>query len=487
MKQKIEKYILEIIVFICGAAIMVLELIAARVLSPYVGSSNVIWTSIIGVILISMSLGYWYGGKLADKTPKRNLLSNIILLSAILTSFIPILETSVIKQLALLIPNLGIVAILSSLLVFAIPSFLLATISPYAIRLKEVGTENIGKTSGKLSAFSTLGSIVGTFLSGFVLIPNLGVKNIILGLTILLLLLAIFIYENKTKKYYCYVLVCTICILTLLYLGRYIFKQENPDIILDTDSEYSRIWIKKQEINEKTYKMLQVDTGLESYIDEETKKMGAKYLEYYDLFEYFNNEAKNTLLIGGAAYTYPRHYLEKYPNNTIDVVEIDKKMTELAKEYFELQENPRLGIYHQDGRTYLNSCSKKYDAIFVDAFKGLSVPFELTTLEATNKISQALTDNGVVITNILGSLEGKDSKFLKMEYETYKKVFPTVLVYQVAPDIDINKKQNFILVGTKKDKAELEESIEYKELLSNERKISDTLEQYLTDDYAPVE
>ncbi len=342
MKQKIEKYMLECIVFVCGAAIMVLELIAARVLSPYVGSSNIIWTSIIGVILISMSLGYWYGGKLADKNPKRNLLSNIILLSALFTSIIPLLEVSVVKKLALLIPNLGIVAILCSLLVFAIPSFLLATISPYAIRLKEASKENIGKVSGNLSAFSTLGSIVGTFLSGFVLIPNMGVKSIILSLDILLFLLAIFIYEEKTRKYCIAIFVLLLCMLGFFFAGNYLFTLENPDIILDTDSEYSRIWVTRQEINGKSYQMLQVDTGLESYIDEETKQMGAKYLEYYDLFECFNKEANHTLLIGGAAYTYPRHYLDKYPEKTMDVVEIDSKMTKLAKEYFGLQDSPRL-------------------------------------------------------------------------------------------------------------------------------------------------
>lgn len=145
------------------------------------------------------------------------------------------------------------------------------------------------------------------------------------------------------------------------------------------------------------------------------------------------------------------------------------------------------GIYHQDGRTYLNACNKKYDAIFVDAFKGLSVPFELTTIEAVNKMKNCLTEDGVVITNVLGSFTGKDSEFFLMEYETYKKVFPSVLVYQVAPSIAEDTKQNLILVGSKKEEVALEKIEQYQNLLANQRDITNSTKQYLTDDYAPVE
>ena len=174
-----KKYKLEITVFLCGALGMVLELVAARVLSPYVGSSILIWTTIIGIMLTSMSVGYWWGGKLADKEPHVNRLSSLILLGAIFTSLIPILETVLVKNISEISQNLVISALVSSAVVFGIPSFVLATVSPYAVKLKDKQLEDIGKLSGRVSSLSTMGSIFGTFIAGFMLIPNLGVRNII--------------------------------------------------------------------------------------------------------------------------------------------------------------------------------------------------------------------------------------------------------------------------------------------------------------------
>ena len=185
------KYKLEITVFLSGALTMLLELIAARVLSPYVGSSNLIWTTIIGIMLTSMSIGYWLGGKIADKNKENdiNILASYLLVSAIATSFIPLLETNFIEVLSQYINNLVIVAIICTIITFGIPSFLLATVSPIAVKIKNNNIDQVGATSGKISSLSTIGSIFGTFFAGFILIPNLGVRNIILGCSILLSLI----------------------------------------------------------------------------------------------------------------------------------------------------------------------------------------------------------------------------------------------------------------------------------------------------------
>lgn len=147
------KYKLEITVFICGALGMVLELVAARVLSPYVGSSNLIWTSIIGIMLTSMSIGYYIGGKIADKKHDINILSQFILLSAIFTSIIPILENVLVKNLTLVSDNLILISIISASIIFGLPSFVLAMISPFAVKLKDKEFENIGKVSRKCFFF----------------------------------------------------------------------------------------------------------------------------------------------------------------------------------------------------------------------------------------------------------------------------------------------------------------------------------------------
>ena len=478
---------LEIVVFLSGAIGMGLELIAARVLSPYVGSSNVVWTSIIGIILASMSIGYWIGGKRADKKADLDTISEILLISALFTSIIPILEILVVKQLAGMIDSLIISAILCAIIVFSIPSFILATISPTAVKIKSKEDNEIGTLSGRISSLSTIGSIVGTFLMGFILIPNIGVSNINIAVTLTLLVMAIIVRENKNKKFWLSMLIVTIIMLILIFIGKYLFKINNPDILLDTDSQYSRIWVKQIQAQDTTYKTLQVDTGLESYIDTQTGKMGAKYLQFYDLFQYFNKDAKSTLLIGGAAYTYPIHYLQKYQDKTIDVVEIDDKMTQIAEQQFGLNINEeRLKIYTQDGRSFLNYNENKYDTILIDAFKGVNAPFELTTYEAMAHAKNMLNENGVVLTNIISSVEGSNSDFIKYEYSTYKAVFDDVKLFMVNTKNE-TEKQNLILVGIKGNpQIDTNKFTEYKDFLDMEVNNYNSDKAVVTDDFAPI-
>lgn len=385
--------------------------------------------------------------------------------------------------------NLVFIAIVTSALIFGIPSFIVATVSPFAVKLRdsEKNHESVGKTSGRVSSLSTIGSIVGTFLAGFVLIPNLGVRTIILITTIILFLLAFIIFDKKDVKYVCSMIVILLVLLGLNYYGKVLFEKSNPDIIEDVDSEYSRIWIKQIGNSEASYKVMQVDTGTESYINEETNEMGARYLYFYDLFDYYNKDADSTLMIGGAAYTYPTYYLNKYQEKTIDVSEIDDKMTELAVKDFGLDiNNPRLTIYHQDGRSFLNYTKNKYDTILIDAFKGLNAPFELTTYEALTNAKNALNDNGMVITNIISSLEGEEEDFIKYEYATYKAVFDDVKLFKVT-DAKANERQNLILVGFKGDKNINEEKYdEYEDLLAREVTNFSSDREIVTDDYAPI-
>ena len=482
-----KKYRLEIIVFLSGAIGMGLELIAARVLSPYVGSSNVVWTSIIGIILVSMSLGYWLGGKKADKEASGNVLSRLLLGSALFTSIIPLLETIVVKEFAGIVSNLIVAAILCAIIVFSIPSFILAMISPFAVKMKSMQETEIGSLSGRISSLSTIGSITGTFLMGFVLIPNIGVTNINIGITILLVVMSILARDDINKKYILSTISLVVVMIILMFIGKWVFKLANPEILVDTDSQYSRIWVKQINTSKTTYKTLQVDTGLESYIDTETGEMGAMYLRYYDLFEYLNKDAKSTLMIGGAAYTYPIHYLQKYQDKTIDVVEIDEKMTQIAEEQFGLNtKDERLKIYTQDGRSYLNYSENKYDTILIDAFKGLNAPFELTTYEALIHAKNMLNDNGIVLTNIISSLEGEDADFIKYEYATYKAVFDDVKIFQVQ-DRDYTESQNLILVGIKGNPQINEDKYEeYKNYLNMEITNFKTGKNIVTDDFAPI-
>ena len=192
-----KKYILEIIVFICGAVVMILELVGSRVLAPYVGTSIIVWTSLIGIILGSLSLGYWWGGKIADRKPNYKTFSMIIFIPAVYIGLITFLKSIVLEFLQNNIFSIHIGATLATLILFAPPSVLLGMISPYAVRLKIRDLDHSGATVGSLYAISTIGSIVGTFLAGFVLIAYCGSTNILLILSLILILTSIIAYSKS--------------------------------------------------------------------------------------------------------------------------------------------------------------------------------------------------------------------------------------------------------------------------------------------------
>lgn len=484
-----KKYLLEITTFIAGATGMIIELVASRILSPYLGNSNLIWTCIIGMMLAFMSIGYFIGGKISDKHPKRNLLSLFLLDSATFISLIPMIEIYAIEPISKINFSLPLLAIICSTITFGIPSMFLATASPFAVKLKDKDLEEIGGVSGRMSALSTIGSIVGTFLAGFVLIPKLGVKNIILLVVIVLVILSYLIYEDKDIKYTIKIIATLVILVSLVLVGKKMFLQKHEDMILDTDSEYSRIWIKKFTNNSgKEYNTLEVDNGYESIASGE-KNLTADYLKYYDLFNYYQENTENVLMIGGAAYTYPSYFLEQYKDKKIDVVEIDSKMTELAEKYFDLNtQNENLNIYHEDGRRYINTTQNKYDCILIDAFKGLNVPFQLTTEEALIQAKRNLNENGIVITNIISALDGKNANFIKYEYATYKKVFKDVKIFKVQNGMfNDDELQNLILVDFKGNVIEKnDEYNKYKNLLKNEVLDFSSDKNVVTDELCPV-
>ena len=484
----------EIIVFVCGALSMALELVAARIFSPYVGSSNLIWTTIIGMILIFMSLGYYIGGKVADKKQDIDILRFLLYISIVYVAVLPILEVIVLEPFAGLGLPLIVTAIIMSILLFGFPSLVFAFVSPFSVKLKQMecddNKEKIGEISGKMSAYSTIGSILGTFITGFWLIPTIGTRGLILLITIILAVLIMFLEEKIDVKTIFRNIFLIVGIVLVFLIGKLVYTVQHPEIIRDVDSEYSRIQVKEfVNVYGDEIKFMQVgNVRAESLVYKQTGTIG-DYLYYYDLANYYLENNKNILMIGGAAYTYPTYFYKKEENKDIkmDVVEIDEVMTKLAVEEFELDlTNPSLNVIHQDGRSYINYTDEKYDTILVDAFKGTTVPFELTTKEALQNMYNILNDNGLVITNVISALEGKDSDFLKYEYSTYKAVFDDVKVFYVdGPEKD--KKQNTIIIGIKGkiNENDLKEEV-YKNILETEIKDYTSDKDIVTDNLAQI-
>lgn len=189
-----KRFFLEIVVFICGAVVMAFEIIGSRMLGPFVGTSHFVWSSIIGVILISLSLGYYYGGKLADKKPSFSLLSLIILIAAVFIIISTLIKTSLLQIMLDAIDSVQVVAILSSLILFSIPGVLLGMVSPFAVKLKSRNLKTTGQTVGNLYALSTIGSIAGTFLAGFWLVPLFRISMILYLLAFTLIIFSVLLY-----------------------------------------------------------------------------------------------------------------------------------------------------------------------------------------------------------------------------------------------------------------------------------------------------
>ena len=490
-----QKYILETIVFICGAAVMILELVGSRIMAPYLGTSIVVWTSLIGIILGFLSLGYWYGGKLADQNPSYKMFSFVIFVGAIFVGLIVFIQTMVLNFIQNGINNIYLGTIIATLTLFAAPSALLGMVSPYAVRLKMKDVATSGRTVGNLYAISTVGSIVGTFAAGFLLIPFLGSTKIIFFLSIGLILISSLAYGKSFVK----VKVSLILFLLLCFFvssrGLASFGEAKPLSLIDVDTQYSRVWIYKS-IDRKTQRpILNLTTdplGKQSgmFLGEDDDLV-FEYTKYYRLAKHFKPDLQHSLMIGGAAYSYPKDYLKKYSDAKIDVVEIDAKLTELARQYFNLPDDPRLTIYHEDGRTFLNRTTNKYDVIFMDAFTShLSIPYQLTTKEAVQKMYDTLNNTGVVLVNIISAIEGERGKFLRAELATYESVFPRVYLIPVRDNNDGLRVQNIILVALKPDVKPL--------FVSDDQELNSYLQNLwtkeieidapiLTDDYAPVD
>lgn len=262
---------------------------------------------------------------------------------------------------------------------------------------------------------------------------------------------------------------------------------------IDVDTAYNRIWIYNRIDfrTNKIVKMMGINNENHSSMFLDSDELVNEYTKYYHLAKHFNPNFKKTLMLGGAGYSYPKDFLHKYPEATIDVVEIDPKVTELAKKYFRLEESPRLTIYHEDGRVFLNKTPEKYDVIFGDAFSSQhSLPYQLTTKEAVQKKYNILNDDGMVILNIISAIEGEKGKFLRAEYATYKSLFPQVYLFPVAYLGNSNMVQNIILVALKSEKDQTFNDSDPKlnEYLQHLwKKTVDADVPILTDNFAPVD
>ncbi len=490
-----KKYKYEIIIFLLGAIYMILELVCSRVLAPYFGTSNLVWTSVIGIILLSSSVGNYIGGFIADKNASKKNIQLILAATGIFILAIAIVQKYVLNGISSIFTDIRVGAIISTILLFFIPSMLIGFLSPIVIKIRMNDLSKVGKTSGILYSVNTLGSIVGTFLGGFVLIPVLGSIEIlyILSICIFLIMLYVDIKDKESVIFATILIILNIALFSYLIYSNNINKDLVHDVnstaVADFDTEYGRVNIHNGELDGNKVRLLLIDKGNESatFLDENMRnELVFPYTKFYDLMFNSNIEIKDTLMIGGAGYSYPKYYISHYTDKNMDVVEVDDKITEIAKEYFflddlfedyDLYNNHRLNLITADGRTYLNTNTKKYDAVLNDAFAGDTPAETLTTKEAAQKVKDSLNEGGVYLSNVISSLDGDNSKFLKAEVATLKTVFNNVYVVPCNFQDDLYTVQNLMVIATD-DTLKLDNTVDIN--LGDSPLI-------LTDNYSPID
>ncbi len=444
-----KKYFLESAVFLCGSATMMIELTGSRVLAPHIGTSIMVWTSLIGVILGFLSLGYAWGGKIADKRPERALLSKLILFVAIWVALSSALTDLVVMFVSQIAPDLRITAVISTILIFGFPSVLLGMVSPFAARIRNTQVQHTGATVGMLYAISTTGSIFGTFLAGFYLVSYFSNVTIFIIIACLLIVASalVFVESGAGKK------ALLVAVLILMAGQSQGFAQSflGSDFV-DVNTPYSRVWIYDiPNVNPRnSIRMMQIndETSSAQYLFRD--ELAAPYCRFYRLAAGLKPSLKKALMIGGGAYTFPMDFIRKNPEARMDVVEIDPKLKELAKKYFRLKDDPRLRIFHEDARTYLNRTDEKYDVIFVDTFRSFSPPFQLTTRECVGRMHAVLNEDGMVMTNIISSISGEKGQILRAYLKTIKLYFPYLYVLKVHNDKRADFPQNLMVMAFKK-------------------------------------
>lgn len=455
-----------LVVFLAGIGTLGVEMLASRLLAPYFGTSQPIWAVVIGLTLIYLAIGYRLGGRLADRQPDEALLYRIICWAGLLTAFIPLLSDPILRfaQQALSRFLVGgfVGALFGVLILFAAPVILMAMVSPFAIRLQlrraEAGVANAGSVAGSLSALSTVGSIIGTFLTVLYFIPEIGVARTTYLFAAFLIVLGLIGLRDWR---YLLMLVVVAGLAWFTLTTRPNIKSADCrgcTLIHEEDSAYNYIqvatrdgWTVTDQRTETVNLILNEGQAIHSIYNKSYEATnnpldlltGGGPWDYFAVAPYFypnrDPEAVNSLaMLGSATGTMPAQFLAVYgPDAKIDAVEIDPRIIAVGREYFNMQDNavsdahPNYTVHAQDARYWLETTDGQYDVIGMDAYHQPYIPFHLTTVEFFQSVKARLTPNGVAVVNA-GKAPSGDDRLGQALASTMLAVFPQVFVIDTA-------------------------------------------------------
>lgn len=443
------RLLLGVICFVAGAAMMIIEISANRLLAPNFGNSLFTWTALIGVILVAFSVGGFLGGYWSDKSGRLSLLGWLLAGAAVLTMLIPAINTGLSASFA----QSGLISgpVFISLFLFALPGILLGAVSPASVRFYSLAghDSHVGSAAGTISMLGSLGSFVGTFLSGFVLLSSFGVKSIFLGTGVVLLLLAFVVFVLARSQKNVLGQAGGAALLAFI-MGFFIEPAAEAGVLHTQNSFYHRIEVYEREGIGSKERILKLDSTIEGGMREKDGGLILDYQRFWQLVRLNENlKIKHALFIGAGAFGMPEQVSKMNPNAQVDVVEIDPAVIETGRLFFKLSEFPNVTAHASDARRFLNGSQQKYDLVFGDAYNGIRhIPAHLVTQEFFTEVREHLSTDGVFLMNVISSIEGPHSELLSAILSTLRTVFPNVEVFGVnGSRMDA---QNVILLASMK-------------------------------------
>ncbi|MFZ3373684.1 MAG: fused MFS/spermidine synthase [Desulfitobacteriaceae bacterium] len=480
---------LYLFVFITGATIMSTEMTASRLIAPYFGTSIIVWANIIGIILLAMSAGYFFGGRLADRHPEPKLLFSLSIAAGLILTLIPLISQGIFHFLTagiLATPiSITLIAFVCTLLVLAPPIFLLAMVSPFALRLSSPSAQDTGKISGRLNAFSTLGSLLGTFLPALVLIPSIGTKSTIYCAAFMLIMIS----ALGLKRSWAYFL--AVIPLLLLFLTPHIVKA-NQEILWEKETSYQYVQVVRQN-DDSVALVYNEGGGVQSISRPNHGLIPQDYYDYYLLLPFLRNEEKKPKVwilgsAGGTMLSLFNYWVRQaLPALSLTGVEIDPEVIPLGKKFFGL-DGTEGQVVNSDARTFLNSRSDKTDLVIVDAYtQQIYIPFHLSTQEFYQIVQEHLNPGGILAMNI--NAISPSSSLLQAFQRTLASVFKYTYVLPVPDSLNYvvlaSNEPISNLIGTNNLPSALEPFRQYFNNNIHPAAVNDGI--ILTDDRAPVE
>jgi spermidine synthase len=495
------------LVFGAGTGTLAVEIAASRLLAPYYGSSTIVWANLIGLVLLALALGYWLGGKLADRRPSGRLLGALVLAAGVFVALLPFVTAPILDVAAEGLDELSAGAVVGSffatLVLFAPPVFVLGMVSPFAIRLaleaplavptsgseappptrpnRPVDTpepdparlnpvSNAGEVAGRLYALSTAGSLLGTFLPALVTIPLIGTQRTLLVAAAVLALTSAVLLGRRW-------LVAAAVVAALLAVPPGAVKAAEGEILFERESPYQFVQVVERDGVRRLY--LNEGVAVHSVYRPDTVLTGGIWDAFLAVPALTRQEPRSLAILGNAGGTIARAYERLWPLIEIDGVEIDPAVSEAGRRFMGMEENPRLNVVTADARPFLRRTDKRYDMIFVDAYHQPYVPFYLATKEFFELVKSRLAPDGIVALNVATV---PDDRRLRDELAgTLATVFPEVRVWPVL-------RFNHVVIGFNGRSAGVLRPVLLGDLL--DRQISRPVrpaDDPWTDDRAPVE